>query len=49
MKSMKAAVVNAFGAPLHIEQVPIPEVTDHCHSASWRSKDWPRLACSHSC
>ncbi len=27
MKSMKAAVVTAFGAPLQIEQVPIPEVT----------------------
>ncbi len=27
MKSMKAAVVRAFGEPLQIEQVPIPEVT----------------------
>jgi alcohol dehydrogenase, propanol-preferring len=27
MRSMKAAVVRTFGAPLQIEQVPIPEVT----------------------
>jgi alcohol dehydrogenase, propanol-preferring len=28
MKSMKAAVVQAFGKPLQIEQVPFPEVTE---------------------
>jgi propanol-preferring alcohol dehydrogenase len=27
MQSMKAAVVKAFGAPLQIEQVPVPEIT----------------------
>jgi D-arabinose 1-dehydrogenase-like Zn-dependent alcohol dehydrogenase len=27
MKTMKAAVVHAFGQPLEIEEVPVPEVT----------------------
>lgn len=53
MKTMKAAVVKAFGAPLVIEQVPIPEVgpgqllvkivaTGVCHTDLHAAEgDWP--------
>jgi len=53
MKTMKAAVVKAFGQPLVIEQVPIPEVgpgqllvkviaTGVCHTDLHAAEgDWP--------
>ena len=53
MKMMKAAVVHAFGQPLQVEEMPVPDVPDGqvlvkvvasgvCHTDLHAAKgDWP--------